>query len=355
MRPGKTRAALQILWLLCICPALAFASSFPCSKASTPQEKAVCSTPKLSQLDDQLAEAYKSLKSQLSPEGALKVQTDQREWLVWIRQTCPEKSVHKNTTDMAGCLQDGYSERIKILKNGLQRIAGITFFPRQKVLTIPDEVQPGMESIDPGFGLGSFVWPEIDKPTPQQAAWNTAIRQQVVRMSVEGELGENPPQDFSPQSIANSDVNVDYILHAVNGRFIAIELENSTYGYGAAHPNEYGISFLWLLEKQRRLQATDVFQSGSDWEGFLGKTAYIRIKNSDRAPFLYDEAEARKSVMDAVKDPANWIPSASGLEIDFPEYSVAPRAAGDISVQFSWNELKPYLEAGFDPTIFLEH
>lgn len=40
-------------------PAMTFAASFDCSKAGTPIEKAICSYPELSALDEQLASVYR--------------------------------------------------------------------------------------------------------------------------------------------------------------------------------------------------------------------------------------------------------------------------------------------------------
>lgn len=150
------------------------AASFDCARAATPQEKAICADPKLSALDEDTADAYKALRTRLSASAADKVQQDQRELLLWLRQTCPDgkEPGHEMTT----CLTQGYSERLQMLKDGLQHVDSMTFVPRLKVLTVPDTKKaPVLGSYDPGFGVGRYSWPEIDRPTPQQAAWNAAV------------------------------------------------------------------------------------------------------------------------------------------------------------------------------------
>lgn len=337
-----------LLGLLFFSGAPLVAASFSCSRASTPQEKAICSDAKLSALDDQVAAAYKTLRAQLSPEGAMKVQADQREWLAWLRLTCLDRDPNSQGREITSCLQDSYQERLHMLKDGLQRVGGMVFFPRLKVLMIPDE--PVAESGDPGFGVGRFTWPEIDRPTPQQAAWNAAVRAKVVQMSMETEEAGQAPKDFVPKSVAGSNVSVNYVLESANEKLIAVNLGNSTYNYGAAHPNEYTASFLWWLELQRPLKAFDVFRPGSGWEVFLSERSYEKLRKSDSADALYEEDEVRKGASDAVIDPENWNLSQQKWEIDFPEYSVAARPAGTPSAEFSWTELQPYLTSGFDPT-----
>lgn len=74
----KLRVASAVLLLAA--PLMAHAASFDCAKAGTPSEKAVCASPKVSELDDQLADAFRTaLKSHPDKADALKL--DQRHWL----------------------------------------------------------------------------------------------------------------------------------------------------------------------------------------------------------------------------------------------------------------------------------
>ena len=55
--------ALRILLLLYACAAanVACAASFNCAKAVTPQEKAICASPELSEADDRMAAQYREI------------------------------------------------------------------------------------------------------------------------------------------------------------------------------------------------------------------------------------------------------------------------------------------------------
>jgi uncharacterized protein len=157
--------------LLCLCGALAAAASFPCSKASTAQEKAICIHPELSLLDEQLASAYQTTRKQLSAGGAARVQVDQRAWAKRLRVMCPDGKA------IARCLQGEYNIRLEQL-HCMQELGGMVFFPRVKDLISDSKVE--LEDGEPRASTGRLSWPAILQPTPQQRKWNAAMRAQAV-------------------------------------------------------------------------------------------------------------------------------------------------------------------------------
>ncbi|WP_448202728.1 lysozyme inhibitor LprI family protein [Azospirillum sp. sgz302134] len=92
-------------------PASAQAASFPCAKASTPTETAVCANAGLSTLDERLSAAYRDALKQLSGSGPEEgkaqsaVKADQKAWLA-ERNACG--------ADPA-CLRTAYERRLKVL------------------------------------------------------------------------------------------------------------------------------------------------------------------------------------------------------------------------------------------------
>lgn len=81
----------------------AFAASFDCSKASTPIEKAICSSKRLSALDVELAGTYAAARK-LSGDA---VRESQRKWLSETRAECE---------DYEECLEQVYLTRIATLR-----------------------------------------------------------------------------------------------------------------------------------------------------------------------------------------------------------------------------------------------
>ncbi|QCO05190.1 lysozyme inhibitor LprI family protein [Azospirillum argentinense] len=104
------RPALLAFGLLAL-PTAAAAAGFPCSKATTPTEKAICADPALSALDERLAATYRAALEHLSgaspEEGAAgaAVKADQRAWLR-ERDSCGAD---------AACLRRAYDRRMAIL------------------------------------------------------------------------------------------------------------------------------------------------------------------------------------------------------------------------------------------------
>ncbi|HYH40148.1 MAG TPA: lysozyme inhibitor LprI family protein [Azospirillum sp.] len=87
----------------------AAAASFPCAKAGTPAEKAICADAGISALDERLAKAFKDAMQRLgaNTDGAAQValKADQRAWLA-ERNACGGDAV---------CLRDRYERRVAVL------------------------------------------------------------------------------------------------------------------------------------------------------------------------------------------------------------------------------------------------
>lgn len=77
-----------------------FAASFDCSKAETPIDKAICTTPKLSALDDDLGAAYKLAMGSAVDKD--KIKADGRNWIAQVRDKCSDVQ----------CLATAYMDRI---------------------------------------------------------------------------------------------------------------------------------------------------------------------------------------------------------------------------------------------------
>jgi uncharacterized protein len=128
------RCAVQIrVWLVAgvflgLCAKLP-AASFPCDKASSYSEVAVCSDPDLSRKDETLAALYQKALARLPDPKA--VQWVQRNWLVDDRDQC----------HTVQCVKDSYSKRIFGLRRQLGEPMSSTALSSQTV-TFPTSVDP---------------------------------------------------------------------------------------------------------------------------------------------------------------------------------------------------------------------
>jgi hypothetical protein len=175
------------------------------------------------------------------------------------------------------------------------------------------------------------------------------MRAQAVRFSVDGD--EPRPNDFVPASVSDSREDIWYTLDGANDQLIAATLLKYRYGYGAAHPNESLLSFLWLPAKRRELTAQDVFRPGSGWEEQLIRRSF-QEKKREVDP---DEGDFRQGAAPVVRDVSTWRLDRARLQINFPKYSVAAGAAGIVAASLPWTQLLPYLVDGFDPAALPEH
>lgn len=338
--------ALALLLAFSSIPAAA--QSFSCKLAQSPREHATCSSPKLSKLDSEVAAAYKNLRAQLSPEGAAAVQSDQREWLRWLDLVCPANGKGP-AADLAGCLEAAYNTRKEELRN-TKRIDGVLLFTRANFAYAP--AKPGEEidsSSDPGFGYGTFQWPQIDRPNSAQTAWNAAIKTRALAL-VTGSDSRRRSVSFDTAVDATGTVDTYFTLTALNDRLIDVALIVSTYGFGAAHPLTGQHSFLWWLDRNRELTTDDVFLKNSGWQQHLVPLAIGHLNaNPDLKDMLWKGDELQKAVQSGIANPAAWTLTREGLTITFGQYAVAPYAVGMPEAHISWGELKPFLEPSLQP------
>ncbi len=102
------RPLLLALPLLAATPA-AQAASFPCDKAQSADETAICAERTLNDLDVEMAVRFGILKDLLAMGNRAKLQEDQEAWLA-ERRAC--------TADIA-CLRNAYAARLTVLRGVL--------------------------------------------------------------------------------------------------------------------------------------------------------------------------------------------------------------------------------------------
>lgn len=93
----KTASALAFFLLL----GTAQAASFPCDKAQSAIEKAICADSDVSALDEHLAQYYSAARSAWKPAASC-LASDQRNWLRTQRDACKD----------AACLRQAYLRRL---------------------------------------------------------------------------------------------------------------------------------------------------------------------------------------------------------------------------------------------------
>jgi uncharacterized protein YecT (DUF1311 family) len=78
-------------------PSKVVEASFDCSKASSPIEKLICSTPETASADKRLSEAYSAARKQSADEAKLKA--DQIKWMKGVRNKCADAACLVKVTE----------------------------------------------------------------------------------------------------------------------------------------------------------------------------------------------------------------------------------------------------------------
>lgn len=326
---------------------LAFAASFDCKLAQTPREKTICASPVLSKADEAVAAQYKTLRAKLSPEAAAEIQTDQRAWLAYLDKACSPrlKADRANTAD---CLLGEYNARKKDFDTTALP-SGQLLFTRTAYVALPSKLDPNENSeMDPGVGIGTFRWPQIDRPSGHQIAFNQAVLAYAIKSS---QTDRKKPATFLAATDPHGSIELSWTLTAANDKLLSIAFEQFVMGYGAAHPSTVDSTFHWNAAASRPLQPTDIFNEASGWRTKLIPLVRKRLQqDKDRADLFWTGPELTRGIREGLTNSQQWTLSSTGFSILFGQYQVAPYVAGMPTASFTWTELKPYLNPTFDPT-----
>jgi uncharacterized protein YecT (DUF1311 family) len=346
---------MRMVWLILLLSGSvgAYGASFDCTRAQTPQEKAICASPELSAADDRMAAAYKVVLAAAPTEMKAEVLTGQRAWIRGQALACKPNDPGKS---LLACLTDYEEARTKALQHMVLRAGGVTFVWRSITLKVPDgpdDVPPEMRQYEanPGFGTLNAEWPQANDPSPEWTAWNQAIEVAARAITSPGSSSPSgkPPEKWA--ATGGVDQNVTTSIGIVDEDLVTATMENFWDGHGA-HPNTLTSQFNWLLKEKRELQAEDTFRHRSGWDKYLQGRCdkYLHGKlDSDGTSYEDFEppGEMAKTLHGIVVDPKNWELDSKGLTIVFQPYAVACYACTPPPMTISWGELKPYLQQGF--------
>lgn len=148
-----------------------------------------------------------------------------------------------------------------------------------------------------------------------------------------------PPAGLPPTAEnSKSTLSTDYTLKSPPGQIISLLITSDIYYAGGAHPGRAFKTINYSLPNGRTLRLSDLFTSGSDYLNALASFCSQELKQ--RNVLFFPEGAAPTEDNYKV-----WNLTSSGLEITFPEYQVAPYAAGPQTVLVPYT----YLQKQLDP------
>lgn len=296
--------------------------SFDCVNAKTSVEKTICSSSTLSAADAKLATTYKSVLDRLPNAMRAGLRVSQRAWIKSSQSTCAQETTSNATLS---CLDQNYKDRQRWLELAVVDAAGMRIFriDRSDTHKSKSEDEPGKVTI---FDVTNHIaYPRIENAiTPGQKGFNAQIRHMTA--------------EFANDKDKDTDYDFDYSSIDVSGRLISVDINQSFYPHGAAHPLSASLTFHWLLRENRKLRADDVFNQKTKWTDFLSRYCFEDLSKKQKIELVSIDA-----VGDLPTQPWRWQFSGEGLVIHFNPYEVASYAEGMPEVLIPWRDLKPYL------------
>ena len=119
------KTSMAMLVVACCLAAGAQAASYDCKKARAEDEKAVCASPELSKLDDDMASAYKGALGLMSGDTK-RIALFRKDQADWVKD-------RKRCGDTVPCLKDEYVSRIRWLQNPAHQYAGEWIASKAKI------------------------------------------------------------------------------------------------------------------------------------------------------------------------------------------------------------------------------
>jgi uncharacterized protein len=164
---GIAVACILGWWLL---PSPAVAQSFDCAKAQDPVDRAICASPRLRQLDTDVAAAYAAALKR-DAANAESIRGAQRGW-AHNRATCIAEAPPPDLRDPEACLAGAYADRLAALGGGAATSAPApaAATPRNAVAGPNVPVSPATATVAaPSTATGAAAPPALAHPAPASA------------------------------------------------------------------------------------------------------------------------------------------------------------------------------------------
>jgi uncharacterized protein YecT (DUF1311 family) len=311
--------------------------SFPCERASAPQEKLVCSRRTLAKADLEMDSAYRGALARLSPEGRRQLRLSQRAWLNFRNAVCP---LGRRGTDIRlsteGCLDARYSQRTSELKEAVRRIG-----PYRVVRLDGYEVwpAPGHSAWYDGFVTNEerFDWIDADSAPapfrPAARAWNAGLSRRPTTAGARWRLHGQGRVQVDDGSSYGWDTDSGRDLEILAASPDAIVSREEDYWMGSAHPEE-NISYETRLIRERRaMRFGDLLTRPAEW----GRFARKRVLSVPPMNIVKDWPR----LAETATDPGSLLPGPAGLTVNFG--SPLGRPSGEVTLELSWKEVEPFL------------
>ena len=271
--------ALLAIAAALLAPAL-HAASFDCAKASTRVEKAICASPALGKLDEDVAAAYAAARAGLDDTWRARLLRSQREWLA---SRVPSAQ-----------LADDLDRRLRILQGSRVSVGGVPF------LRLSDDARPM-------YVLGNAPG------APAYNQWVDSIWLAAVGETTEIRQGTDAcPSGRRDDCEADSTARA-YATSVPSPGLLSVSEKVISYEQGAAHPEVDLKVHDWWLSRAGRVRLDDIF-TGAGWKPVIAKAARAIVKKEN------DRLQVDADAIDSVATIDDWKLTATALVFTMDGY-----------------------------------
>lgn len=248
------------------------AASFNCAKAASKVEKAICASPVLGKLDDDVAAAYADARAGLDDAWRPRLLRSQREWL----------ATRASADDLPAALR----ERLAILRGVRVTQGGVRF------LKLTDDARP-MYVLDAVPGAPAYnQW--VD------SVWVDAVGE-TSQLRTDGPACGRDQPDCTDDSTART-----YTTTVPSPGLLSVEETIISYEQGAAHPEVESRMQNWWLSRAGRVALKDIFV-GTGWKPAIAKAARAFVKSQN------DLVKVDQDTIDGVSTVDDWKLTSTAL------------------------------------------
>ena len=313
------------------------AASFDCKAARSPTEHAICASPKLSALDEQLAREYDRASHALSPSGAAQLKASQRDWLHFASRVCAPRSARRNGEAPADCLEHEYTRRLGQLAQAGVRVGPYVF--SRVDFQSASRVGPHDDGAGnyTGFATEHVAYAQIDAPvTAATTAWNAAQRVEPPNPDADRDVAAHGDDD------PPSDNDVDFELGCASERFISLAKKTAYFQHGSAHGGyDHEVRNVVFRPDMRKMTPSDVFAPNSSWNTRLPPLFWKIYAQGHEAA---DEVPSiKEAILESAANPDRWLLTPAGLQISFDADEAGCYACNPGPLTVPWATLKPML------------
>ncbi|MDX6695059.1 MAG: hypothetical protein QOF02_2662 [Blastocatellia bacterium] len=186
-------------------------------------------------------------------------------------------------------------------------------------------------------------YPQIAGATDAKAvAFNQAIKELLTKEANGFKKAIEPPDRTTPAEVSENTFDVGYTIEHGGPDIISVSFGVSAYSAGAAHPNNYSMTFNYDLSAGRRLALSDLFNPRSGYMQAISAYAVKALKKE-----LGPDSDSEWIATGAAPSSENyksWNISRRGLVVTFDPYQVASYAEGEHVVVIPYAALKNFIK-----------